>query len=51
MLELVFEVIQKAEGGYVACAIGDAIVTQADTLDELCRNLLVTSLCHFENQS
>jgi hypothetical protein len=35
MNELVFEVIQEADGGFVAEALGESIFTQADTWDEL----------------
>lgn len=35
MQELVFEVTQEADGGYVAEALGESIVTQADTWEEL----------------
>lgn len=33
MHELVFEVAQEADGGYVAEALGESIFTQADTWD------------------
>jgi len=39
MNELVFEVTQEADGGFVAEALGDSIVTQADTWDELRANV------------
>ncbi len=39
MSELVFEVTQEADGGYVAEALGESIVTQADTWDELRANV------------
>jgi Zn ribbon nucleic-acid-binding protein len=35
MNELIFEVTQEAGGGFVAEALGESIVTQADTWDEL----------------
>ncbi len=35
MSELVFDVTQEADGGYVAEALGENIVTQADTWEEL----------------
>jgi len=35
MNELIFEVTQEADGGFVAEALGESIVTQADTWDEL----------------
>ncbi len=35
MRELVFEVVQEADGGYCAHAIGEGIFTQGDTWTEL----------------
>ena len=35
MSELVFEVTREADGGFVAEAIGENIVTEADSWDEL----------------
>ena len=34
MGELIFEVTQEADGGFVAEALGESIITQADTWDE-----------------
>ena len=39
MNELVFEVTQEADGGYVAESLGDNIFTQADTWGELRKNV------------
>jgi predicted RNase H-like HicB family nuclease len=39
MKELVFEIIQEADGGYTAEALGESIFTQADTWDELKSNV------------
>jgi predicted RNase H-like HicB family nuclease len=39
MQELVFEVTQEADGGYVAEALGESIVTQANTWEELRANV------------
>ena len=36
MSELLFNVTQEPDGGYIAVAIGESIVTQGDTWDELC---------------
>ncbi len=36
--ELIFEVTQEADGGFVAEAIGEGIFTQADSWDELKAN-------------
>jgi hypothetical protein len=37
--DLVFEVIQEADGGYVAECLTESIVTQADTWEELRANV------------
>lgn len=37
--ELVFEITQEADGGFVAEAIGESIITQADTWEELRANV------------
>jgi hypothetical protein len=39
MSELVFEVSQDAEGGYIAEALGENIVTEADSWEELRGNV------------
>lgn len=35
MNEIVFEIVQEADGGFVAECLTEAIFTQADTWDEL----------------
>jgi hypothetical protein len=35
MKELVFEITQESDGGFVADALGESIITQADTWEEL----------------
>ena len=39
MKELVFEVMQEADGGYTAEALGESIFTQAESWDELKTNV------------
>ena len=39
MNELVFEITQEPDGGFVAEALGESIITQADTWDELRANV------------
>jgi predicted RNase H-like HicB family nuclease len=39
MSELVFEVMQEADGGFVAEALGEDIFTQGDTWEELKANI------------
>jgi predicted RNase H-like HicB family nuclease len=36
MSELVFNVTQEPDGGYVAVAVSESIATQGDTWDEIC---------------
>jgi hypothetical protein len=40
MKELVFEVTQEGDGGFVAEALGESIFTEADTWEELRKNVL-----------
>lgn len=47
MNEIVFEVIDAAEGGYTARALGASIFTEADTFAEL-RDMVPDAVrCHF----
>jgi predicted RNase H-like HicB family nuclease len=39
MSEIVFEVTQEADGGYIAEALGENIVTEADTWEQLRANV------------
>ena len=39
MNELVFEITQESEGGFIAEALGESIITQADTWEELRANV------------
>lgn len=39
MSELIFEVTQEADGGYVAECLTESIVTEGDTWDELRSNV------------
>lgn len=39
MSELIFEITQEADGGYVAECLTEGIFTQADTWDALRRNV------------
>src|SRR5437762_10892122 len=43
MSELVFEVVQEADGGYCAECLTENIFTQADTWEELRKNVLTTA--------
>jgi hypothetical protein len=39
MKGIVFDVVQEADGGYIAEAIGESIFTEADSWDELRANV------------
>ncbi len=47
MNELVFEINQEADGGFVAECLTENIVTQADTWDELRRNVREAVAAYF----
>ena len=52
MKELFIEAHEdKVDGGYTASAIGYGIHTQAETLEELRRNILDAVDCYFEDPS
>jgi predicted RNase H-like HicB family nuclease len=46
--EINFTVEEDPEGGFVAEALGHAIVTQGDTMEELRRMVQDAVGCHFE---
>jgi predicted RNase H-like HicB family nuclease len=47
--EIIFEVREdEAKGGYVARALGQSIVTQADTWEDLRAKIKDAVRCHFE---
>jgi len=47
--EIIFSVEESPEGGFEARALGYSIFTQADSMDELKRNVREAVLCHFDN--
>ena len=48
--EIIFEVSEdEIDGGYSASALGYGIHTQADTLDELRRNIREAVDCYFDS--
>jgi predicted RNase H-like HicB family nuclease len=49
MSEIIFIVEEDPSGGHVAYALGESIVTQAETIDELKENIRDAINCHFEN--
>jgi predicted RNase H-like HicB family nuclease len=46
--EIIFMVEEEPEGGFVAEALGHAIVTQGDTMDELRKMVRDAVRCHFD---
>ena len=48
-MELIFEVRDAEEGGYVARALGHAIFTEADTWEALRGNVREAASLHFED--
>jgi hypothetical protein len=47
--EIIFAVEESPEGGYEARALGHAIFTQADTMDELKAMAQDAVRCHFDD--
>jgi hypothetical protein len=47
MHKLVFEVLQEADGGYCAECLTESIFTEADTWDELRKNVLEATAAFF----
>jgi predicted RNase H-like HicB family nuclease len=51
MPELVFEVVQEADGGYCAECLTENIFTQGDTWDELRKNVVEATAAFFFDRS
>lgn len=49
MTELIFEVVEREDGGYRARALGESIFTEADTLVELREMVRDAVRCHFDD--
>lgn len=49
MSEIIFVVEEAPEGGYTARALGESIVTQADTVADLHARVRDAVHCHFED--
>jgi hypothetical protein len=48
-IEIIFEVQEdETEGGFVARALGQSIITQAETWEELRTNVRDAVRCHFD---
>ena len=48
MNEILFVVEEDPEGGYVARALGESIITEADDLGQLYERVRDAVRCHFE---
>jgi predicted RNase H-like HicB family nuclease len=48
--EMIFMVEEDPEGGFTAKALGYSIFTEADTLDELKKNIKNAMACHFDKK-
>ena len=48
MSEIIFQIEEAPEGGYTAQALGHAIFTEAEWLDELRENVPDAVRCHFD---
>lgn len=48
MNEIIFLVQESQDGGYFAKALGEGIITQGDTLEELKEMIRDAVKCHFE---
>lgn len=49
-MELIFEIRDAEEGGFIARALGHAIFTQAESWEELRSNVLEAAALHFEGE-
>ena len=50
MPELVFEVVQEADGGYCAECLTENIFTEGDTWEQLRKNVLEATMAFFFDQ-
>jgi hypothetical protein len=48
MSEIIFQIEEAPEGGYTAQALGHAIFTEGESLDELRDNVRDAVRCHFD---
>lgn len=49
MNELIFQIEEADDGGYMARALGHSIFTEAETLDELRSSVRDAVRCHFDD--
>jgi len=50
MSEIVFVVEESVEGGFTAVAVGQSIVTEADSVHELRDNVRDAVRCHYDDE-
>ena len=50
MNEIIFLVEEAPEGGFIARALDESIFTEADTLEELRKQIRDAVACHFEGR-
>lgn len=48
MNEIIFIVEESVDGGFEARALGQSIFSEAETIEELKKNIKETVSCHFE---
>ncbi len=48
MNEIIFLVEEALEGGYTAKALGESIITEGDTMEEIKANIKEAIECHFD---
>lgn len=48
--EIIFIVEESLDGGYEARAVGESIFTEAETIDELKKNITEAVRCHFDEE-
>lgn len=49
MEEIIFMVRESDEGGYVASALGQSIVTEGESMDEIRSNVREAVMAHFDD--
>ena len=51
MNEIFFIVEEDPEGGFTARSLGESIITEADTIDELKKAIIDALRCHYESEA
>ena len=51
MTEIVFIIEVDPDGGFNARALGESIITQADTMQEVRANIRDAVICHFDDEN